>query len=795
MKKLIAVVMLFGCGAAQAELKTWTLNGIWDDGSELSGYFVMEHDDFTINKWDHSVGGACDSSTLGPIDSCLINNPAIHPYSMGYTAAGPKLGGGYYAGGNSTASWVLNLSAPLLSSGGVVNIASGEFGAGQGNITSTKQLVSGTVSSPRGNTSATAPLFARDLYITSDGLLTYDEQTNLEWLDWTATLGISAVDILSGSGGWIANGFRFATRQEIAALIQHGRMTVGYYPGSSGPREDEYRQGLALRNLLGITGGGCAYSKLPSVNGASLDIQSICLYNAAASATIFTDYITLPEPDFSINLYGSALVRANSISSDAFTPLGDLPGGVFSSGANGISADGSVVVGYGSDGSSFSKDAVRWDNGVIVRLSHLLDGTYPCQECLVAEAISVSDDGSVVVGDSTYSGNPDRVAARWADDGIQNLGLGPFVGDNSRAESVSGDGSIVVGTYYTYCGYLGFQWTNGIATTLEPLQRVITCGDPGNFTYPFSTTAYDVSADGSVVVGATSSANGWEAFLRANGIMTGLGDLPGGEFSSQATAVTPDGSVVIGWGTSSSGKEAFRWSSNQSMVSLGILPGKNSILPKDISADGAVVVGNTSNSQNYSGAREAFIWSPIFGGMQRLVDVLVDQGATGLNGWTLLEANGISDDGRVIVGTGINPAGQTEAFRATLSIPLTVKMDVDIFSVTNKIDPNVANRTISVAILGESTASGGTIDFDATQINATTLKFGIGEAPVIVGPYVYDANRDSMSDLVLGFRTYDSAIACGDTEVMLTGTTNDGAAFYATDSIETINCEAGTCHP
>jgi uncharacterized membrane protein len=40
-------------------------------------------------------------------------------------------------------------------------------------------------------------------------------------------------------------------------------------------------------------------------------------------------------------------------------------------------------------------------------------------------------------------------------------------------------------------------------------------------------------------------------------VFTGLGDLSGGAFRSEATAVSRDGSVVVGASTSSSGSEAF----------------------------------------------------------------------------------------------------------------------------------------------------------------------------------------------------------------------------------------------
>ncbi len=50
--------------------------------------------------------------------------------------------------------------------------------------------------------------------------------------------------------------------------------------------------------------------------------------------------------------------------------------------------------------------------------------------------------------------------------------------------------------------------------------------------------------------------------------------------------------------------------------------------------------------------------------MRNLRDVLIsDHGVTNLAGWTLSTARGISVDGQTIVGDGINPAGQMEAWR------------------------------------------------------------------------------------------------------------------------------------
>src|SRR5262245_31107084 len=51
--------------------------------------------------------------------------------------------------------------------------------------------------------------------------------------------------------------------------------------------------------------------------------------------------------------------------------------------------------------------------------------------------------------------------------------------------------------------------------------------------------------------------------------LTPLGDLPGGDFFNLAEAVSADGSTVVGFSSSNSGNQAFRWTASAGMVGLG----------------------------------------------------------------------------------------------------------------------------------------------------------------------------------------------------------------------------------
>jgi len=121
-------------------------------------------------------------------------------------------------------------------------------------------------------------------------------------------------------------------------------------------------------------------------------------------------------------------------------------------------------------------------------------------------------------------------------------------------------------------------------------------------------------------------------------------------------------------------------------------------------------------------------------------------------------------------------------------------IDVSPFSTTNEIFPASYNL-IAVAVLGSNTATGDAIDFDATQVDPATLKLGVGEAQNVAIPWVDNFDSDTNIDVAFGFRTQDTGILCGDTEVTLVGETYGGVPFTGTDTIATSDCVVGSCHP
>jgi concanavalin A-like lectin/glucanase superfamily protein len=115
---------------------------------------------------------------------------------------------------------------------------------------------------------------------------------------------------------------------------------------------------------------------------------------------------------------------------------------------------------------------------------------------------------------------------------------------------------------------------------------------------------------------------------------------------------------------------------------------------------------------------------------------------------------------------------------------LTVKIDVKprrCHDANNFVEPKSMGY-IPVAILSSST-------FDATTVNPATVRFGVtGTEAAGIHPVLMDADGDGTKDLVLYFRTSDTGIVCGTTQVFLTGSTKGGQLIRGSDQVKTIGC-------
>ncbi|MEM2250395.1 MAG: CARDB domain-containing protein, partial [Candidatus Bathyarchaeia archaeon] len=305
----------------------------------------------------------------------------------------------------------------------------------------------------------------------------------------------------------------------------------------------------------------------------------------------------------------------------------------------------------------------------------------------IGRAEDVSRDGSVVVGITETPEHYNR-AFVWRKEEGELIEIGTLSGTDSLALSVSGDGEKVVGISTTSDGRsLPFIWTVGEGIkALDSLEggawdisddgsSIVGSDEFGAVIWKSGTRqrivdggiAKGISHDGKVVVGEMMTDRGPRAFRWANGILQDLGTL-GGDLST-ALRVSSNGNIVVGYSKNAQGKHrAFRWTIDGVMHDLGTLGGSWSEA-RDVSANGEVIVGI---SETKEGRSHAFLWTPTTG-MQDLNQVFAQYIP---QGFELVSADGISYDGRYIVGSAFSPDGKIVAFWLDTGVTTQNKPDL-----------------------------------------------------------------------------------------------------------------------
>jgi uncharacterized membrane protein len=179
------------------------------------------------------------------------------------------------------------------------------------------------------------------------------------------------------------------------------------------------------------------------------------------------------------------------------------------------------------------------------------------------------------------------------------------------------------------------------------------------------TSARGISADGGVIAGYAFDSGGtfrpWR-WTQAAGVV----DLSAGAWSGRAFGVSPDGGTVVGSRSLGGPNEAFAWTSGGGRADLGFLAGYDSGTALDASNGGQRICG-TMLLNGVAGSNVAAVWDRGLG--WRDVRGVLSAAGVNMTGWILQFAWAMSDDGRVVVGYGVNPAGNTEAWRAEIPLP------------------------------------------------------------------------------------------------------------------------------
>ena len=220
-------------------------------------------------------------------------------------------------------------------------------------------------------------------------------------------------------------------------------------------------------------------------------------------------------------------------------------GVIFAGGAqaSAVSRDGHTIVGTARDSSRIQQAAI-WTGGTEWRLLGSFAGSAgPCDASL-SQATGVNRDGQTVVG-FAYSGCTSAHAFRWQESGGM-VDLGSTVqGRPSRALGVSADGMIVVGDQTTAEGFSqGARWAGG--------RQELMTGPEGP-----AGSAMAANHDGSIVVGrvcvpASGRVGDQSAWIwKTQGGLTCLPAprrlvSPGPPIIVEAAATSDDGQVIGG---------------------------------------------------------------------------------------------------------------------------------------------------------------------------------------------------------------------------------------------------------
>jgi probable HAF family extracellular repeat protein len=143
-------------------------------------------------------------------------------------------------------------------------------------------------------------------------------------------------------------------------------------------------------------------------------------------------------------------------------------------------------VGSARDGRGFEQAAI-WTGGKSWRLLGSVGAARPCDQ-LVSGTFGANDDARVIVG-LAWDGCAYARAFRW-EESTGMVDLGTITGGSTRANSVSGDGRVVVGWDTHPTGFRqGAKWVDGKGELIR--------GPSG-----FVGEAFDANRDGSIIVGA-----------------------------------------------------------------------------------------------------------------------------------------------------------------------------------------------------------------------------------------------------------------------------------------------------
>ncbi len=322
-----------------------------------------------------------------------------------------------------------------------------------------------------------------------------------------------------------------------------------------------------------------------------------------------------------------------------------------------------IAVDVSPDGKIAAFESITLADGAVVQFHDTITGeTVPT--AVVGDptrnlATGISNTGAI----SAMHGEPVEAglwteATDWMDLGSPHA-VGCGDAEVAGAFDISADGGVVVGMAWNGCSPDAFRWTE--ATGFVSLQ-VLGTGFGGN---PPTNRATVVSDDGRIAAGfAENVVDRSPAVWKADG--TGfLLDPTNVDEPGEVLSIDADGHTVAG----QLGNDGFVWTAGTGIVRLARTPnalGGDPMFPNAMSADGSLVFGGVGSA--FFAIPEAFVWS-FDAGTRSLAEVVTAAGIELPEGMLLNTVLGASADGSVLIGIAMDIEGFPKSF--VLRLPAT----------------------------------------------------------------------------------------------------------------------------
>ena len=300
-----------------------------------------------------------------------------------------------------------------------------------------------------------------------------------------------------------------------------------------------------------------------------------------------------------------------------------------------ISANGQTIIGFEYDINKSTK-AFKLSRNYHIRYLEKISGN--------SQAVAVNDSGDIVVGNAVQEESVKNFI--WFDNKAEDL----FFPENKIILPIfiSKKGKIIIGNSKDiHTGKIEpFIWQN--KTGINYINQVIDDNQESELIYS--------NESASRMVVNIKNNTGYASVQLIDHQKTSKLETLGG---MEITALSANETYIIGRSFTKDDLEqhAFIWSQKDGIQDLGTLGG-NFSAATGMSADGSIVVGYSEDVDNIM---QAFIWEK-GKGMTSIKDYLITHGVQHMQGRELQNAIGVSGDGGIIIGNGINTEGKNEAW-------------------------------------------------------------------------------------------------------------------------------------